>query len=329
MKNSATPPNHAICGSRPGLVLGIFLSTTMRLNRAGTANTAGSKPITLFGYAALIRRWMRKNCAGPASAPVAHGTILSANWRWKIKGNSANTAKKMRYQISGSLAKAGSKFLKCHAHSRATTLANPTAGIHSRLKSFVTPSTRTTSSSASPNTGDGLSSGNRSEAIISNKNGRTADNAGTSAAKFAGTETSPKTFNSPVGEAALNFRATHAPIATKKIAKPPSNKNETGNPVSVAGILKIIAAIAANVSSSTMTTGSSDASNTASPIASTSTNSTIGHTRSETSASWKIGMSTNNSASGGNAWLHHGSAVTPVKRRSAIGKTEWTIAKRR
>src|ERR1017187_9354623 len=192
---------------------------------------------------------------GPAKAAVAHGTTLSWNCRRNRNGNSVNTAKKMRYHVSGRVASVGSNRLKCHAHSNAVTQASPTAGIQSREKSFVTPSTSTTSSSARPKTGDGFASCNRNVAIMSSRNGRMAEIAGNCAAMFSGRRRSSLVLIPPVVAGDLNFRASQTPVETKKTANAPNKKNEVGRPVSVAGILKIKAPVAVNVSTSTTNTG--------------------------------------------------------------------------
>src|ERR1019366_6077644 len=120
---------------------------------------------------------MKKNCGTPAIAAVANGTTLPENCFKNINGNSANAAKKTRYHIkiifNGWFGFAGSKRLKCHAHSSAVTHARPTAGIQSSENNFVMPSKSTTSSSARPKTGDGFIKGSRSVAMMSKRNGST------------------------------------------------------------------------------------------------------------------------------------------------------------
>ena len=67
------------------------------------------------------------------------------------------------------------------------------AGIQSNDNNFVTPSNSTTSSNASPKTGEGFVSGKRSVAMMSSKNGSTTEHAGNSAATSAGLpRSSPK-----------------------------------------------------------------------------------------------------------------------------------------
>src|ERR1017187_6574509 len=261
---------------------GIFFSTMMRLASAGNANAAGSKPIMELGQAIFTSRKTRRNCAGPASAAAAHGKVLSANFRRNRNGNSANAAKKIRYQASGvvggTFELVMSKRWKCQAHSTAKVLMSPTSGIHSNEKIFVRPSSSATSSSARPNTGVGLASGT---------------------AKVSGVLRSSPIFSPFLKTSGLNFRTSHTLATTKKTANAPSRKNEVGKPVRSAGILKMSAPVAASVRSSTASTGSKVAVITASTMASRSTSSTNGQTRNDNSASLKIGTSTSNSASGG------------------------------
>src|ERR1700722_6752808 len=106
-----------------------------KLSNAGTANAAGSKPITEFGHATLTRRKTSKNCAGPARAAAAQGNVLPAKFRRNTNGNTANTAKKIRYQTSGvcgdKLELETANRWKCQAHSTANAPANPTRGSQS------------------------------------------------------------------------------------------------------------------------------------------------------------------------------------------------------
>src|SRR5207249_3698859 len=111
------------------------------------------------------------------------------------------------------------------------------------------------------------------------------------------------------------------------VANAPSRKNEVGSPVNVAGILNIKAPVAHSVSNSTATTGTIVADATASTIATRSTSRTNGQTRNETSASWKIGIRTSTSASGGKNRPAFRNVPVPCRRCSQAGKTEWTTAK--
>ena len=120
----------------------------------------------------------------------------------------------------------------------------------------------------------------------------------------------------------FSLRTAQTLTATKKTANTPSRKKDVGSPVRSAGILKISAPVAARVSIITTSTGRSEAITTASPMASTSTSRTNGQTMNETSASWKMGMSTSTSARGGKIWLPHNDVVTPRRRCSITGKTE-------
>ena len=51
MKNSVAPPNRASCALRVGLVSGVRLINTNRPSKDGSANAAGTRPGTQFGYA--------------------------------------------------------------------------------------------------------------------------------------------------------------------------------------------------------------------------------------------------------------------------------------
>src|SRR5258708_18084495 len=129
---------------------------------------------------------MRKNWGGPLIAAAAQGTTLSLNCLRNRNGKSANRNRNNRYQINGRLAFGASNQLKCHAHSSALKHASPIAGIQSKENSLVTPSSNTTSSKARPKTGEGLSNGRRSVAMISSRNGSTAASAGNCTLKCAG-----------------------------------------------------------------------------------------------------------------------------------------------
>src|SRR6185437_2233005 len=132
----------------------------------------------------------------------------------------------------------------------------------------------------------------------------------------------------PVLKAAGEYlRMSHMLMAKKKIAKAASNKNEVGRPVSVSGILKISAPVAASVSSRAITTDKIDAVMTASAMARMSTSRTNGQTMKETSARCRIGTSTSAKASGGKIWLPQSAVVTPRRRCSTTGNTAWTTAK--
>ena len=119
---------------------------------------------------------MRKNCGRPAIAAVAHGTTRSPNFFRNRNGNSANTAKKIKYHVSGRfgdmLGFAASNRLKCQAHSSAATQARPTAGSQSCENIFATPSNNTIRSRARPKTGDGFASCSRNVAMMSSRNGQ-------------------------------------------------------------------------------------------------------------------------------------------------------------
>ena len=155
-------------------------------------------------------------------AAAAHGTTLSLNLRRKRNGKSEKTARKTKYQISDWVGSAGSKRLKCHVDSSAATQTRPTAGIQSIEKSFVTPSIKTTSSSARPNTGEGFVSGSRSVAMIRSRNGRTAERMGSCAARLPGrTRLSSKWMPPPVSASGLNLRASQTPTAAKNTANTP------------------------------------------------------------------------------------------------------------
>jgi hypothetical protein len=141
---------------------------------------------------------------------------------------------------------------------------------------FVTPSSSTTSSRARPNTGDGFASGSRSVAMMSSRNGSTAEHAGRSAARFPG---APGILRAGWLEG-VRFEFAHEPDADgdEENRKRAEQEKGRGRPVRSAGILKISAPVAASVSSSTASTGSSEAVITARPMASTSTSSTNGQT---------------------------------------------------
>src|SRR5271170_6189512 len=183
---------------------------------------------------------MRKNCGGPAIAAATHGTTLFSNCRRNKNGNSANTAKKIRYHVNtrfnGWFGFAGSKRLKCHAHSSAVTHARPTAGIQSSENNFVTPNKSTTSSSARPKTGDGFINGNRSVAMMSKRNGSTMEHVGRIAAKSPGAARSLPNLIPVFSASGLNFFTSQMPATTKKITNAPSRKNEVGRPVRSDGI---------------------------------------------------------------------------------------------
>ena len=104
-------------------------------------------------------------------------------------------------------------------------------------------------------------------------------------------------------------------------------KNGVGRPVSVSGILKIRAPVAASVRRSTASTESSEAVSTASPIASKSTSSTTGQTAKEISVSLKMGMSTSTSASGGKSWLSQGAALDAAPALQPHRETECRMAR--
>src|SRR5208282_4100161 len=202
---------------------------------------------------------MKKNCGGPAIAAAAHGTTFFSNCRKNKNGNSAKTAKKIRYhastRFSGWFGFAGSKRLKCHAHSSAVTHARPMAGIQSSENNFVTPSSSTTSSNARPKTGDGLINGSRSVAMMSNKNGSAMEHAGRIAAKSPGVARPFPNLMPAFSASGLNLRTSQTLAATKKTANAPSRKNGTGRPVRSDGILKMSAPVAASVSNNTARTG--------------------------------------------------------------------------
>src|SRR5579859_1235952 len=243
---------------------------------------------------------MRKNCGGPAMAAAAQGTTLFSNGRRNKNGNTANRAKKIKYhastRLSGWLGFAGSKRLKCQAHSSAATHARPIAGIQSRENNFVTPNSSTTSNKARPNTGEGLINGSRKVAMMSSRNGSTMENAGRMAARSPGAVRSSPNLIPAFKAPGLNFLTSQMPAPTKKTTKAPSRKKEVGRPVRSAGILNMSAPVAASVSSSTASTGSSVAVSAASPMASKSTSNMNGQTMNETSASLKTGTSTSASA---------------------------------
>ena len=194
------------------------------------------------------------------------------------------------------------------------------AGSQSCENIFVTPSSSTTRSRARPKTGDGFASGSRSVAMMSSRNGSTAEHAGRSAARFSGCRASSLRGMALVSKSGFNLRTAQTLTATKKTANAPSRKNDVGRPVSSAGILKINAPVAARVSTITASTGSSEAIITARPMASTSTSSTNGQTINESSASLKIGMSTSTSASGGKIWLPHNDAGDAAPALQQHGK---------
>ena len=165
--------------------------------------------------------------------------------------------------------------------------------------------------------------------MISSRNGRTAERMGSCAAMLPGKVKSSFSLRLPLSASGANLRASQTPTATKNTAKAPMRKSGVGKPVSVSGILKISAPVAARVSRSTASTESSEAVSTASPIASKSTSSTTGQTTNEISVSLKIGISTSTSASGGKSWLCQGVALTPRRRCSHTGNTECRMASTR
>src|ERR1044072_9474226 len=106
---------------------------------------------------------MIRNCSGPAIAAAPQGIIFLLKVRRNKNGNTAKMAKKTTYHVSDNDGlierKIHSKCSKCHAHSSAVTETRPTAGIQSSESNFVAPSNSTTSSNASPKTGEGFVSG--------------------------------------------------------------------------------------------------------------------------------------------------------------------------
>src|ERR1700722_20099978 len=214
---------------------------------------------------------MRKNCNGPAIAAAAHERILSLNLRRNKNGKSAKTAKKTRYHVSASFGETFgfpiSKRLKYQADSSAATHTSPTAGMASRDSNFVTPSNKATSSNARPKTGDGLASGKRSVAMMSRRNGRMAEHAGRIEARSAGLVMSSPRRAPDLKTSGEYLRRNQMLTAKKNTAKAPNRKNDVGKPVSVAGILKINATVAARVSNRAMTTDKIEAVITASAIA--------------------------------------------------------------
>src|SRR6185369_1792724 len=220
--------------------------------------------------------------------------------RRKINGNKTNTPRNTRYQTSGSVAREGSNRLKCQAHSRAVRQTRPTAGSHSNKNSLVTPSSSTHNNNAKPNTGDGSARGKRSVAIISSRNGRMAESVGNCAARFAdANRSSPDLLAPRLKDSGSTRRASQTPTPTKKIVNAPSRIKEVGKPVRVAGILRINAAVAPSVKTSTTTMGIRERETAARPMASKSTSSTKGQTRKDTSSNRKIGRSTSSNANGG------------------------------
>jgi len=139
---------------------------------------------------------------------------------------------------------------------------------------------------------------------------------------FSGCRASSLRLTALLSKSGFSLRTAQTLTATKKTANAPSRKNDVGSPVSSTGILKINTPVAARVSIITTSTGKSEASTTASPMARTSTSRTNGQTINETSASWKMGMSTSTSARGGKIWLPHNDVVMPRRRCSNTGKTE-------
>ncbi len=126
----------------------------------------------------------------------------------------------------------------------------------------------------------------------------------------------------PAKASGLSLRVSQTPTTTKNTANTPMRNNGIGSPVSVSGILKIRAPVAASVRTSTASTESIEAVTTASPIASKSTNITTGQTAKESSVSLKMGMSTSTSASGGKSWVSQDPAPAPRRRCRHTGKTE-------
>ncbi len=192
------------------------------------------------------------------------------------------------------------------------------AGIQSSENNFVTPSNSTTSSSARPNTGDGLINGSRSVAMMSSRNGSTMEQAGRIAAKSPGAARSSPNLTPVFSASGLNFLTSQMLAATKKTTNAPSRKNEIGRPVRSDGILKMSAPVAASVSNNTASTGSNVAVSTASAMASKSTSRMNGQTMNETSASLKTGTSTSASARIGKNVIRPGLASL---RRAGAGAT--------
>src|SRR6266498_3477629 len=104
------------------------------------------------------------------------------------------------------------------------------------------PRSKITNNNASPNTADGFASGSRSVTMMSSRNGRMAESAGTCVADF------PPDFTR---------RAAQPDATTKKIANPARIKSAVGKPVSSLGIRQNHAPTATNVSTSTPMTGNS------------------------------------------------------------------------
>src|SRR5262245_38463256 len=154
--------------------------------------------------------------------------------------------------------------------------------------SRVNPSNSTTSSSAKPNTGEGSSSGRRTETIINRMNGKIADNAGSCRPRISGAScneshtggTGLKPAPWPPGFA-RNFLETMMPATKKKTANQPMMTSSSGKKWSCACASPIQHAATNKVNTSAATIATTEALRTAIPKTSKSNNNTNGQRTSE------------------------------------------------
>src|SRR6266566_1070365 len=249
-----------------------------------------------------ITSYTRKKCNGADSAAVAQGIVFAANCRWNKNGKTVNNAASPMYQANGSVARSGLKCPKCQAYSNARVDPRPTAESKSSENIFAMPRSRTTNTTASPNTLDGFASGRRSVTMMSRRKGSVADNAGSWIAKLAGSLRAPNNFpRVVVGSPAVasSFWPAQTATSRKKMLKHPRRKSDVGKPVSSIGIRKIHPPITTNVSSKTTRIGSNVVPATAKRMANRSTQNTSGQIRNEASGKLKIGIRTKTNASAG------------------------------
>src|ERR1041384_6248574 len=314
-KNNVAPPNHASCAGRR--------SRTRASNpmSEGIANAAGNRPMTGFGHAALTSRYTSVKCTGAESADTAQGMTRSAISLRNTNGKIMNTAVNVRYHTNGTIANPGLNRVTCHAYSSAAAHASATAASKSVFVHLTTPSSNTTSSIASPNTGDGFASGNRTTTMTSSTNGNAADNAGIC------TRISPGNSIHPVGRGISARRAIQIPIPKNTNAKPPITTSKSDSPANVAGIFRIHSAVAASVSTNAPMTASSDAVTMASPNTTASIAITHSHTSHGSSGSFRTGIITSARANNGNKCAQPAVGVSGRSRCSTTGSAACNAAK--